>query len=141
MVPSNVPMYSDRGFTNDPPIPRIRLISQSGRLATTKLSKICQMPLTRQFDRPAAGETRMHIIDSHFHWWPRSVMEFFCRRRTFPRAHVNEKGGYAVLRQDKGDYFLDHRAGWLDLIKQFEHLRGPAHPASVVCPHGRVAGI
>ena len=28
----------------------------------------------------------MHIIDSHFHWWPRSVFERFCKRKDFPRA-------------------------------------------------------
>ena len=31
----------------------------------------------------------MHIIDSHFHWWPRSISERLCRRKTYPRAAVN----------------------------------------------------
>ena len=30
----------------------------------------------------------MHIIDSHFHWWPRSVSERLCKRKTFPYAHA-----------------------------------------------------
>ena len=23
----------------------------------------------------------MHIIDSHFHWWPRSIFEKLCKRK------------------------------------------------------------
>src|SRR5437879_169043 len=34
----------------------------------------------------------MRIIDSHFHWWPRSVSERFCKRTTYPRAEVNSLG-------------------------------------------------
>jgi len=78
----------------------------------------------------------MHIIDSHFHWWPRSVMEFFCKRETFPLARVNEKGGYSVLRQERADYFLNSWAEWFDLEKQFEHMDGLGHQVDVVCSIG-----
>jgi aminocarboxymuconate-semialdehyde decarboxylase len=78
----------------------------------------------------------MHIIDSHFHWWPRSVMEFFCKRETFPLARVNEKGGYSVLRQEHADYFLNSWAEWFDLEKQFEHMDGLGHQVDVVCSIG-----
>ena len=46
----------------------------------------------------------MHIIDSHFHWWPRSVSERLRKRKSYPRAEVNDRGGYTYLRQDGGDY-------------------------------------
>ena len=36
----------------------------------------------------------MRIIDSHFHWWPRSVFEELCKRKDFPRSAPNKKGGY-----------------------------------------------
>ena len=36
----------------------------------------------------------MKIIDSHFHWWPRSVFERFCRRSDYPKAEKNARGGY-----------------------------------------------
>lgn len=36
----------------------------------------------------------MKIIDSHFHWWPRSVLEHLHKRHGFPRADPNERGGY-----------------------------------------------
>ena len=32
----------------------------------------------------------MRIIDSHFHWWPRSIFEKLCKRKAYPRASVNE---------------------------------------------------
>ena len=31
----------------------------------------------------------MHIIDSHFHWWPRSVFETLCKRTEIPYAKPN----------------------------------------------------
>ena len=45
----------------------------------------------------------MHIIDSHFHWWPRSIFDKLCKRKDFPKARVNERGGYDYMRrQDSG---------------------------------------
>ena len=35
----------------------------------------------------------MHIIDSHFHWWPRSVFEALMKRKDFPRSAPNDRGG------------------------------------------------
>ena len=46
----------------------------------------------------------MHIIDSHFHWWPRSIFDKLCRRKDYPRARVNRRGGYDYMRRaDSGD--------------------------------------
>ena len=56
----------------------------------------------------------MHIIDSHFHWWPRSISERLCRRKNYPRAEPNDIGGYTYLRQDGGDYVLKSWADWFD---------------------------
>jgi aminocarboxymuconate-semialdehyde decarboxylase len=78
----------------------------------------------------------MHIIDSHFHWWPRSVSEWFCKRKTYPRAHVNQKGGYTYLRQDAADYVLSSWTEWFDLDKQLEHMDGLGHQVDVVCSIG-----
>jgi aminocarboxymuconate-semialdehyde decarboxylase len=78
----------------------------------------------------------MHIIDSHFHWWPRSVSERFCKRKTYPRAHVNDKGGYTYLRQDGADYVLSSWTEWFDLDKQLEHMDGLGHQVDVVCSIG-----
>src|SRR5215813_12907136 len=78
----------------------------------------------------------MRIIDSHFHWWPRSVSERFCKRKTYPRAEVNEKGGYTYLREDKADYVLSSWAEWFDLDKQLAHMDGLGHQVDVVCSIG-----
>src|SRR5206468_1044220 len=72
----------------------------------------------------AEGTCSMRIIDSHFHWWPRSVSERFCKRTTFPRAEVNGKGGYTYMRQKRADYELSSWAEWFDLDKQLEHMDG-----------------
>src|SRR5215471_2888947 len=67
----------------------------------------------------------MHIIDSHFHWWPRSVSEALGKRRSYPRAHVNDRGGYTYLRQDGGDYVLNSWTEWFDLDTQWnEEMAG-----------------
>ena len=47
----------------------------------------------------AAGQHSMHIIDSHFHWWPRSIFEKLCKRQDFPKARVNKRGGYDYMRR------------------------------------------
>jgi aminocarboxymuconate-semialdehyde decarboxylase len=78
----------------------------------------------------------MHIIDSHFHWWPRPVSETLCKRKTFPRAEVNDRGGYTYLRQQSGDYILNSWAEWFDLDKQLEHMDGLGHQVDVVCSIG-----
>ncbi len=43
----------------------------------------------------------MHIIDSHFHWWPRSIFDKLCKRQDFPKARVNKRGGYDYMRRDR----------------------------------------
>ena len=78
----------------------------------------------------------MHIIDSHFHWWPRSVSERFCKRTTFPRAHVNEKSGYTYLREAKADYVLSSWTEWFDLDKQLEAMDKLGHQVDVVLSIG-----
>jgi aminocarboxymuconate-semialdehyde decarboxylase len=78
----------------------------------------------------------MHIIDSHFHWWPRSVSERFCKRTSYPRALVNDRNGYTYLRQDGADYILNSWADWFDLDRQLEHMDGLGHQVDVVCSIG-----
>jgi len=78
----------------------------------------------------------MRIIDSHFHWWPRSVSERLCKRKTYPRAEVNGRGGYTYLRQDNVDYVLSSWAEWFDLDRQLAHMDGLGHQVEVVCSIG-----
>jgi aminocarboxymuconate-semialdehyde decarboxylase len=78
----------------------------------------------------------MHIVDSHFHWWPRSVSERFCKRTSLPRATTNDRSGYTYLRQEGGDYILNSWADWFDLDRQLEHMDGLGHQVDVVCSIG-----
>src|ERR1700740_2108499 len=78
----------------------------------------------------------MHIIDSHFHWWPRSVMERLCARNGFPRAEPNNRGGYAYWGAADRGFPVNSWAEWFDLEKQFEHMDGLGHRVDVVCSIG-----
>jgi aminocarboxymuconate-semialdehyde decarboxylase len=78
----------------------------------------------------------MHIIDSHFHWWPRSISDAFCKRTSRPRAEVNARGGYTYLREQTGDYILNSWAEWFDLDRQLAHMDGLGHQIDVVCSIG-----
>jgi aminocarboxymuconate-semialdehyde decarboxylase len=69
----------------------------------------------------------MEIIDSHFHWWPRSIFEALCERATYPRAERDGKGGYRYYRAEGVPSFLPVWAEWFDLDRQFEHMDGLGH--------------
>jgi len=78
----------------------------------------------------------MHIIDSHFHWWPRSIFEKLCKRQEFPKARVNKRGGYDYMRRTTAGQHLNSWAEWFDLDKQFEYMDGLGHRVDVVCSIG-----
>jgi aminocarboxymuconate-semialdehyde decarboxylase len=78
----------------------------------------------------------MRIIDSHFHWWPRPVFDRLCGRKGFPRAVVNNRGGYAYLRKSTDKTPLNSWAEWFDLDKQLEYMDTLDHQVDVVCSTG-----
>ncbi|MDE3074840.1 MAG: amidohydrolase [Chloroflexota bacterium] len=78
----------------------------------------------------------MHIIDSHFHWWPRSVFEELCRRKGYPRADSNGRDGYSYWRREVDEARFDLGAEWFDLDKQLAHMDGLGHQVDVVCSIG-----
>jgi aminocarboxymuconate-semialdehyde decarboxylase len=78
----------------------------------------------------------MHIIDSHFHWWPRSIFEKLCKRQDFPKARVNNRGGYDYMRRNTSGQHLNSWAEWFDLDKQFEYMDSLGHRVDVVCSIG-----
>ena len=77
----------------------------------------------------------MRIIDSHFHWWPRSIFEQVCKRSAYPRAERNGRGGYNYV-GEPGRPSLNSWAEWFDLHRQLEHMDGLGHQVSVVCSLG-----
>lgn len=78
----------------------------------------------------------MHIIDSHFHWWPRPFFEDLCRRTEFPRAAINDLGGYTYMRRAEGGGNIRSWAEWYDLDEQFAHMDGLGHQVDVVSSIG-----
>ena len=78
----------------------------------------------------------MHIIDSHFHWWPRSIFDKLCRRAEYPKARVNQRGGYDYMRSADAGQHLNSWAEWFDLDKQFEYMDSLGHRVDVVCSIG-----
>jgi aminocarboxymuconate-semialdehyde decarboxylase len=78
----------------------------------------------------------MHIIDSHFHWWPRSIFDELCRRKKYPRAEVNRQGGYNYMRRAGSGQHLNSWTEWFDLDKHLEYMDGLGHDVDVVCSIG-----
>ncbi|HEY2530571.1 MAG TPA: amidohydrolase family protein [Xanthobacteraceae bacterium] len=78
----------------------------------------------------------MHIIDSHFHWWPRSIFDKLCQRKDYPNAKVNGRGGYNYTRRQGSGQHLNSWAEWFDLDRQFAYLDSLGHQIDVVCSIG-----
>jgi aminocarboxymuconate-semialdehyde decarboxylase len=78
----------------------------------------------------------VHIIDSHFHWWPRSIFDTLCKRQDFPKARVNKRRGYDYMRRSEAGQHLNSWAEWFDLDKQFEYMDSLGHQVDVVCSIG-----
>ncbi len=76
------------------------------------------------------------IIDSHFHWWPKSVFESLCRRRGYPRAERSAAGGYRYWRREGEPPRFHAGPEWFDLDRQLEHMDGLAHHVKAVCSIG-----
>lgn len=77
----------------------------------------------------------MRMVDSHFHWWPRSVFEALSKRKGFPRAEPDGKGGYNYWLRE-GFEHQNVWAEWFDLDDQLAHMDGLGHEVDVVCSIG-----
>jgi len=79
----------------------------------------------------------MRIIDSHFHWRPRSLLEEACKSKGYPRAQRDGKGGY--IWQIREDYVVKVRPNhpaWADLDTMLAHMNSLGHQVDVVCSIG-----
>ena len=79
----------------------------------------------------------MHIIDSHFHWWPRSVFEALMKRKDLPTARPNKRGGYLFVgpsgREEK---YMAGWSEWFDIDEQLAFMDKLGHQIDVVCSIG-----
>lgn len=78
----------------------------------------------------------MRIIDSHFHWWPRSFFEELSKRPGYPTAERNDRGGYTYWGADRRGGPINSWVEWFDLDRQLEHMDGLGHEVDVVCSIG-----
>lgn len=78
----------------------------------------------------------MIIIDSHFHWWPRSFFEALCHRRSYPRAEPSSAGGYRYWRREGEPPRFHVGPEWFDLDRQLEHMDALGHDVGAVCSIG-----
>ena len=80
----------------------------------------------------------MHIIDSHFHWRPISLLEEACKtKRAYPRAERDGKGGYIwMIREGYSVQVRANHPAWADLDTQFAHMDSLGHRVDVVCTIG-----
>jgi aminocarboxymuconate-semialdehyde decarboxylase len=78
----------------------------------------------------------MQIVDSHFHWWPRSIFDELTTRKDFPKCSANGKGGYTYWRKEGANARFNLGPEWFDLDKQFEHLQTLDFEVDVVCTTG-----
>ena len=72
----------------------------------------------------------MRAINSHFHWYPKSVFEALCKRSDTPRAKPNAKGGYDVTPHE-GVTRCDTWSDWFDLDAMLEHMDKAAAGAGI----------
>ncbi|WP_105439830.1 amidohydrolase family protein [Neorhizobium sp. T25_13] len=78
----------------------------------------------------------MKIIDSHFHWWPRSIFEPLLKREGFPKAVVNARGGYTYHGANGRRGTVASWKEWFDLDEQLAYMDSLGHEISVVCSIG-----
>lgn len=78
----------------------------------------------------------MHIIDSHFHWWPLHIFEALAKKADYPKAFPNERGGYTYVGAGGRSGTIASWAAWFDLEKEFEHMDGLGHEVDVISSLG-----
>jgi aminocarboxymuconate-semialdehyde decarboxylase len=82
----------------------------------------------------------MRIVDSHFHWWPRSVFTELQKRTEYPMAEPNGKGGYKVF-VSKGVNRTGAWAEWFDLDGLMAHENNQGYEVDVVCSTGPISSV
>jgi aminocarboxymuconate-semialdehyde decarboxylase len=79
----------------------------------------------------------MRIIDSHFHWRPRSLLEEACKAKGYPRAERDGKGGYVWhIREGYSVKIRANHPAWADLDVMLAHMNSIGHQVDVVCSIG-----
>ena len=78
----------------------------------------------------------MRILDSHFHWWPRKVLEQICARPDYPRAGRIARNGYDYWRKPGAKGLENLESNWFDLDEQFAFMDSLGHQVEVISSIG-----
>jgi len=78
----------------------------------------------------------MHILDSHFHWWPRAFFEQLSKRTDYPKAAPTKEGGFHYWRKEGATGLLNLEPEWFDLDRQFAYMDSLGHQVDVFCSVG-----
>lgn len=78
----------------------------------------------------------MHIIDSHFHYWPRSMFDWLLKRDDYPKAVPNDRGAWTYVGANNRSGTIASWPAWFDLEKEFEHMDQLGHHVDVVSSIG-----
>ncbi|MGE0651733.1 MAG: amidohydrolase family protein [Alphaproteobacteria bacterium] len=81
----------------------------------------------------------MHIVDSHFHYWPRALYERLCTRKGYPRAARNDRGGYTYWRLEGQEPAFNVSSVWFELDKMLERMDRLGHRVDVVSSIGPIS--
>lgn len=78
----------------------------------------------------------MHIVDSHFHYWPRSIFDWLLARRDYPKAIPNDRGAWTYVGTGGRSGTIASWPAWYDLDKEFEHMDKLDHQVDVISSIG-----
>jgi aminocarboxymuconate-semialdehyde decarboxylase len=78
----------------------------------------------------------MHIIDSHFHYYPTRFFDHLCKRSGYPRAERNSRGGFTYWRKEASEPAFNWGPVWFDLDKLIERMQEDGHEVDVISSIG-----
>jgi aminocarboxymuconate-semialdehyde decarboxylase len=81
----------------------------------------------------------MHIIDSHFHYWPRAFFDHLCKRRGYPRVEPNERGGFTYWRQEGKEPTFNWGPVWFDVDNLLDRMQEDGHEVDVISSIGPIS--
>ena len=81
----------------------------------------------------------MHIVDSHFHYWPRALYEQLCSRKGYPRAERNERGGYTYWRLEGREPAFNVSSVWFELKQMLARMDELGHRVDVISSIGPIS--